>query len=68
MDTNKHILENLESFCTMLEDQIDKLYENLPTSAEDLIKKNCTALVYQKVIWSLENIMQGRKYNDNGVL
>lgn len=63
-DKNAIIVNNLKEFTEVLNNQIDSLYENLPTSKEECIQKNCTALAYQKVLWTLEKILQGKKYNE----
>lgn len=64
-EKNKTIVNNLEEFTEVLDKQIDLLYENLPVSTGDLINKNSTAMAYQKVLWALENILQGKKYNED---
>lgn len=64
-DKNAIIVNNLKEFTEVLNNQIDSLYENLPTSKEECIQKNCTALAYQKVLWTLEKILQGKKYNED---
>jgi hypothetical protein len=65
MDKNETIVNNLKEFADVLDNQIDLLYENLPTSREECIQKNCTAMAYQKVLWTLENILQGKRYNED---
>lgn len=65
MDKNETIINNLREFIEVLDNQIDALNENLPTSKEECIQKNCTAMAYQKVLWILENILQGKKYNES---
>lgn len=65
MDKNEIIVNNLKEFTEVLDNQIDALNENLPTSKEECIQKNCTAMAYQKVLWTLENILQGKKYNES---
>lgn len=65
MDKNETIINNLREFIEVLDNQIDALNENLPTSKEECIQKNCTAMAYQKVLWTLENILQGKKYNES---
>lgn len=64
MDKNAIIVNNLKEFTEVLNNQIDLLYENLPTSREECIQKNCTAMAYQKVLLTLEKILQGKKYNE----
>lgn len=64
MDKNAIIVNNLKEFTDVLDNQIDLLYEKLPTSTEDCILNNCTAMAYQKVLWTLENILQGKKFNE----
>ena len=61
---NETIINNLREFIEILDNQIDLLYENLPTSKEEFIQKNATAFAYQKVLWTLENILQGKRYNE----
>ena len=61
---NETIINNLREFMEFLDNQIDLLYENLPTSNEECIQKNATAFAYQKVLWTLENILQGKRYNE----
>ena len=63
-DKNAIIVNNLKEFTEVLNNQIDSLHENLPTSKEECIQKNCTALACQKVLWTLEKILQGKKYNE----
>lgn len=65
MDKNEIIVNNLREFTEVLDNQIDLLYENLPVSTEECIQKNCTAMAYQKVLWTLENILQGKRYNED---
>ena len=65
MDKNEIIVNNLKEFADVLDNHIDSLYENFPTSKEECIQKNCTALAYQKVLWTLEKILQGKKYNED---
>lgn len=64
MDKNETIINNLKEFIAVLDNQIDLLNENLPTSKEECIQKNCTAMAYQKVLWTLEKILRGERYND----
>lgn len=64
MDKNETIINNLREFIEVLDNQIDALNENLPTSKEECIQKNCTAMAYQKVLWTLEKILRGERYND----
>lgn len=64
MDKNETIINNLREFTEVLDNQIDALYENLPTSKEECIYKNSTAMAYQKVLWTLEKILRGERYND----
>lgn len=65
MDKNEIIVNNLKEFADVLDNQIDLLYENLPVSTEECIQKNCTAMAYQKVLWTLEKILQGKRYNED---
>ena len=58
------IINNLREFMEILDNQIDLLYENLPTSKEECIQKNATAFAYQKVLWTLEKILRGKRYNE----
>lgn len=64
MDKNETIINNLREFIEVLDNQIDALNENFPTSKEECIQKNCTAMAYQKVLWTLEKILRGERYND----
>lgn len=64
MDKNETIINNLREFTEVLDNQIDALNENLPTSKEECIQKHCTAMAYQKVLWTLEKILRGERYND----
>ena len=64
MDKNETIINNLREFIEVLDNQIDALNENLPTSKEECIQKNCTAMAYQKDLWTLEKILRGERYND----
>ena len=65
MDKNEIIVNNLREFTEVLDNQIDVLNENLPKSKEECIQKNCTAMAYQKVLWTLEKILQGKRYNED---
>lgn len=64
MDKNETIINNLREFIEVLDNQIDLLNENLPNSKEECIQKNCTAMAYQKVLWTLEKILRGERYNE----
>lgn len=64
-DKNETIVNNLKEIIDVLDNQIDLLYENLPVSTEECIQKNSTAMAYQKVLWTLEKILQGKKYNED---
>lgn len=64
MDKNETIINNLREFIEVLDNQIDALNENLPTSKEECIQKNCTVMAYQKVLWTLEKILRGERYNE----
>lgn len=64
MDKNETIINNLREFTEVLDNQIDALNENLPTSKEECIQKHCTAMAYQKVLWTLEKILRGERYNE----
>lgn len=57
MDKNEIIVNNLREYAEVLDNQIDLLHKNLPNS-------KYTAMAYQKVLWTLERILRGKKYNE----
>lgn len=53
----------LKSFIQYLNRKIDTEYEKLPISPEDAIRKNSYCLALQQVIWALQNILDGEKWD-----
>lgn len=58
------IVENLNEFIDVLDEEIDRQLTRDPLSVEDNILKCSYAHIYEKVKMSLINIIHGRKYND----
>ncbi len=62
---NKTILERLTKFADCINNEIDAEMEKLPISKEDRIRKSAYCYGLQKVLYSIENIIAGRDFNDN---
>ena len=63
---DKTIVERLIKFKEHLNNEIDAEMDELPFSPEDTIRKNSYCFGLQKVIYSIENIIAGRDFNDGG--
>ena len=60
------VIERLIKFKEFLNKEIDKEYSELPISNEDGIRKNSYCYTLQKVVYSIENIIENRDFNDIG--
>ena len=63
---DKTVIERLTEFREHLDNEIDAEMDKLPVSPEDAIRKNSYCFGLQKVIYSIENIITGRDFNDAG--
>lgn len=65
-NNDKATIERLIKFKEHLNNAIDSEMERLPISKEDSIRKNSYCLGLQKVVYSIENIIENRDFNDIG--
>ena len=63
---DKTVIERLIKFKEFLDKEIDKQYSKLPISNEDGIRKYTYCYALQKVVYSIENIIENRDFNDIG--
>ena len=63
---DKTIIERLTEFVKRLDKEIDDEYNKSPLSKEDSFRKAGYCHGLQKVIYSLENIIAGRDFDDMG--
>lgn len=63
---DKTVIERLTEFKKHLDNEIDAEMEKFPVSPEDAVRKNTYCFGLQKVIYSIENIIAGRDFNDAG--
>lgn len=63
---DKTVIERLTEFKKHLDNEIDAEMEKFPVSPEDAVRKNSYCFGLQKVIYSIENIIAGRDFNDAG--
>lgn len=65
-NNDKATIERLIKFKEFLNKEIDKQYSKPPISNEDGIRKNTYCYALQKVVYSIENIIENRDFNDIG--
>ena len=63
---DKTVIERLTEFKEHLNNEIDAEIDKFPVSPEDAVRKNSYCFGLQKVIYSIENIIAGRDFNDAG--
>ena len=60
------LVKKLQDFADHLEREIDKEMDKLPISPEDAIRKNSYCLALERVKISVNNLIEGRDFNDMG--
>lgn len=60
----KTVLERLIELTECIDKEIDAEMEKLPISKEDAIRKNAYCYGLQKVKYSIDNIIEGRDFNE----
>lgn len=61
--SEQSIVDRLQRFLEFLDKTIDKEYEKVATSKEDIIRKNAYCMVLQKDKLAIENILYGKEFD-----
>ena len=60
---DKTIIDRLQNFIDCIDKEIDYEMNNIPINSDDEIRKSAYCYGLQKVIWSLENIIDGKDFD-----
>lgn len=60
---DKTIIDRLQNFIDCIDKEIDYEMNNIPINSDDEIRKSAYYYRLQKVIWSLENIIDGKDFD-----
>lgn len=60
------IIERLERFVDALDEEIDSVYEHPTCNHDKIIYNNTYAYALENCKTSIQNIINGREYNDGG--
>ena len=60
---DKTIIDRLQNFIDCIDKEIDYEMNNIPINSDDKIRKSAYCYGLQKVIWSLENIINGKDFD-----
>ena len=60
---DKTIIDRLQNFIDCIDKEIDYEMNNIPINSDDEIRKSAYCYGLQKVIWSLENIIEGKDFD-----
>lgn len=63
---NSNIVKRLERFVEEIDKEIDCEYEKRPISVEDNVRKNAYCYALEKCKTAINNILDGREFNDLG--
>ena len=61
--SEQSIVDRLQRFLEVLDKTIDKEYEKVAISKEDIIRKNAYCMVLQKDKLAIENILYGKEFD-----
>lgn len=61
--SEQSIVDRLQRFLEFLDKTIDKEYEKVAISKEDIIRKNAYCMVLQKDKLAIENILYGKEFD-----
>ena len=64
--SEQSIVDRLQRFLEFLDKTIDKEYEKVAISKEDIIRKNAYCMVLQKDKLAIENILYGKEFDAKG--
>ena len=66
-DNYETIIQRLDRFVDVLDEVIDSVYEHPTDKHDQIIYNNAYAYALEKCKASIQNIVDGREYNDDGV-
>lgn len=66
-DNYETIIQRLDRFVDVLDEVIDSVYEHPTDKHDQIIYNNAYAYALEKCKSSIQNIVDGREYNDDGV-